>query len=310
MTIVGLAQNFVGSNNINLLEPNGQFGTRYQGGKDAASARYIFTTIAPVTRHVFNVADDNVVKYLTDDGQSIEPEWYAPPYRRVGRALTLIHRYVPILPMVLVNGSDGIGTGWSSFIPNYNPTDIVRNLRHLLNDEELESMHPWYRGFTGTIEQVDGERYKCAGSVSRIDSETVEVTELPIRTWTQSYKELLESWVAGSEKQPALIKDYKEYHTSTTVHFIITLNAKGKEMVDKEGLEKLFRVTSQLSTSNMVCFTPAGKIKKYASPQEMLREFFDVRMQFYHTRKVSRDTALRHCSALTRLSNRNTWSRS
>jgi hypothetical protein len=96
MTIVGLAQNFVGSNNINVLDPNGQFGTRLQGGQDAASPRYIFTNVAAITRTIFHPADDALLDYLNDDGQSIEPSWY-----------------MPILPMVLVNGSDGIGTGAS-----------------------------------------------------------------------------------------------------------------------------------------------------------------------------------------------------
>ena len=74
-TIIGLAQDFVGSNNLNMLDPNGQFGTRLQGGKDAASARYIFTNVAQVTRTIFHPADDAILDYLNDDGQSIEPSW-------------------------------------------------------------------------------------------------------------------------------------------------------------------------------------------------------------------------------------------
>ena len=93
-----LAQDFVGSNNINVLEPNGQFGTRLAGGKDAASPRYIFTNISKLTRCIFHPDDDALLNYLHDDGQSIEPEWY-----------------LPILPMILVNGSEGIGTGESTF---------------------------------------------------------------------------------------------------------------------------------------------------------------------------------------------------
>ena len=111
-TIVGLAQNFVGSNNINFLTPNGQFGTRYGGGSDCAAARYIFTNLSKVTRHVFNPDDDPVLNFLEDEGQSIEPE-----------------HYLPILPVCLINGADGIGTGWSTKIPQYNPREIVKNLR-------------------------------------------------------------------------------------------------------------------------------------------------------------------------------------
>jgi len=95
-----MAQNFVGSNNINLLLPIGQFGTRNQGGKEAASARYIFTSLSPVTRYLFHEADDAVLNYLEEEGQSIEPNYY-----------------LPIIPLTLVNGAEGIGTGWSTFIP-------------------------------------------------------------------------------------------------------------------------------------------------------------------------------------------------
>ena len=129
-TIIGMAQNFVGSNNINLLAPQGQFGTREQGGKNHASPRYIFTCLAPITRALFPEADDVLLDYMKEDGQSIEPTWYAP-----------------ILPLVLVNGSEGIGTGWSSFVPNYNPRDIVRNIKCLLRGEEMVPMDPWYKGF-------------------------------------------------------------------------------------------------------------------------------------------------------------------
>ncbi|ORY48818.1 DNA topoisomerase, partial [Leucosporidium creatinivorum] len=268
-TIIGLAQQFVGSNNLNVLDPNGQFGTRLQGGKDAASARYIFTNVASITRTVFHPADDNVLDYLNDDGQSIEPSWY-----------------IPVIPMVLVNGSDGIGTGWSSSVPNYNPSDIVANLKRKMAGEEMEPMHPWYRGFRGTIEKADKDGYKVGGLIERIDDSTIEITELPVRTWTQSYKEQLESWVVGTEKAPALVKDYKEYHTDTTVHFIITLTEKGKDAIKKEGLEKAFKVTGKLNTSNMVMFDPQGKIKKYSTPEEVIEDFYDVRLEYYHKRKA------------------------
>lgn len=129
-TIVGMAQNFVGSNNINFLEPIGQFGTRLQGGKDAASPRYIFTSLSPFSRVLYKGEDDALLKYLNDDGQSIEPEWY-----------------IPIIPMVLVNGGEGIGTGWMTSIPNFNPRDIVRNLERMMDGEEPVLMHPWYHGF-------------------------------------------------------------------------------------------------------------------------------------------------------------------
>lgn len=96
MTIVNLAQDYVGSNNLNLLLPNGQYGTRDQGGKDHASARYIFTEPAPITRTIFHPADDPLLNTLREDNDDIEPEYY-----------------MPVIPLVLINGAEGIGTGLS-----------------------------------------------------------------------------------------------------------------------------------------------------------------------------------------------------
>ena len=105
-TIVKLAQNYIGSNNINFLEPKGQFGTRLLGGKDASQTRYIFTHLTKEAREIFHPLDDEVLTYLNDDGKLIEPEYY-----------------VPVLPSVLINGTEGIGTGFSSFVPPFNPED-------------------------------------------------------------------------------------------------------------------------------------------------------------------------------------------
>ncbi|KAJ9111708.1 hypothetical protein QFC19_001068 [Naganishia cerealis] len=276
MTIVGLAQNFVGSNNINLLAPNGQFGTRIAGGKDAASARYIFTNVPRMTRALFHPNDDPILKYQIEDDMGIEPEYY-----------------LPVVPLVLIDGADGIGTGWSTAIPNYNPLDIVENIRRKMRGDPLEPMAPWYRGFKGTIERVAEDKYKCSGVINKIDNTTVEITELPVKKWTQDYKEMLEEWIVGTEKVDASIKalrtiahqDYKEYHTDTTVHFIVTMSEAELKKAEEEGLEKRFKLVTQISTSNMVCFDLNGKIKKYTSPEEILEDFYEKRLEYYGIRK-------------------------
>ncbi|KAF9141358.1 DNA topoisomerase 2 [Mortierella sp. GBA39] len=268
MTIVGLAQDYVGSNNVNLLMPNGQFGSRMQGGKDAASARYIFTALSPITRRVFHPHDDPLLNYLNDDGDSIEPQWY-----------------MPVLPMVLVNGSEGIGTGWSSSIPNYNPEDIIANIRRLMNGEEQVPLVPWYRGFVGTIEKEKEHRYRVSGACHELDDTTVQVTELPIKTWTTPYKEQIDTWIAGNDKTPAWIKDYRDDGTLSRIDLTITLTEDQMRRARQEGLESKLKLTSTVATSNMVCFDPEGRIKKYNSTEEIVQEFFDLRLQFYRRRK-------------------------
>ena len=175
-TIINLAQDFVGSNNINLLLPNGQYGTRDQGGSDHASARYIHTDLMPITRKLFRPEDNPLLNYLKEEQKPVEPEYY-----------------MPVVPMVLVNGAEGIGTGWSTSIPPYNPEDIVANIRRLMNGEDQVPMLPWWRGFKGEIKKTGEHKYDVTGIVRKIDDTTIEITELPIHRWTQKYKMELEA---------------------------------------------------------------------------------------------------------------------
>ncbi|XP_022654783.1 DNA topoisomerase 2-like isoform X2 [Varroa destructor] len=270
MTIVNLAQNFVGSNNINLLQPIGQFGTRLQGGKDSASPRYIFTKLSPLARSLFPTSDDPVLNYLFDDNQKIEPDFY-----------------LPIIPMILVNGAEGIGTGWSTKVPNYNPREIVANIKRLINDEPLKKMKPWYKGFRGEIEAIDeGLRYVVHGELGILGSNKIEITELPIKTWTQTYKEnVLESLLHGSDKVPGIIQDYKEYNTDTTIRFVVQMDERNLAKAEDEGLHKTFKLQTTIATTSMVLFDSNGCIRFYQKPEEILEEFFNVRLQGYVKRR-------------------------
>lgn len=272
-TIINMAQSFVGSNNINLLTPSGQFGTRRMGGKDAASPRYIFTMLEKITRAIFHPDDDELLDYLSDDGLSIEPE-----------------HYMPVIPMILVNGSDGIGTGWSSKIPNYDPRQIISNLRKMIAGEALEEMHPFYSGFQGEFTpESAGGKYTCKGIIERKDETTLEISELPIRYWTQDCKAFLEKMLVaeGKSTEPD-IKDFTENHTDTTVSFTITAT---KEKIDaweklpKGGLYAKFKLIASTSTSNMHLFNTEHKIVKYSKPEGIMAAFFEKRMVFYVKRK-------------------------
>ncbi|KAJ5814553.1 DNA topoisomerase II eukaryotic-type [Penicillium riverlandense] len=266
-TIVGLAQTFVGSNNVNCLEPSGNFGSRLQGGQDCASARYIYTRLSPFARKIFHPADEPLLTYNEDDGKKIEPEMY-----------------LPVVPMVLINGADGIGTGWSSSIPNYSPEDVVNNLKRLMDGEEPTPMQPWFRGFTGEVVAIGGDRYKFSGIIKETGDKEVEITELPIRTWTQDFKDKLED-IIKAEKVPSFIKDYKDYNTHHKVHFVIQLDEKHMQAALSEGLEEKFKLSKTIATTNLVAFDPEGRITKYASVDDILKEFFTLRLKFYERRK-------------------------
>ncbi|KAI9645606.1 DNA topoisomerase 2 [Ciborinia camelliae] len=275
MTIVGLAQNFVGSNNVNCLEPSGNFGTRLQGGSDAASARYIFTRLSPFARRVFSVLDDPVLEYNVDDGRSIEPV-----------------TYFPVVPMVLINGADGIGTGWSTSIPNYHPVEIVNNLKRRMGrldgsgeEKPFETMMPWYRGWKGTPEPAGPDRYKFNGIIRETGDTEVEITELPIRMWTDDFKARLEE-IIKAEKVPSFIKDYREFNDHKTVHMIIQMDEKHMKAALAEGLAEKFKLNKTVATSNLVAFDHRGQIRKYEKVEDILEEFYEQRFKMYTVRKA------------------------
>ena len=269
-TIINMAQNFVGSNNVNLLHPSGQFGSRLQGGKDSASPRYIFTRLAKMTRCLFPETDDKILKYLDDDGLSIEPEWY-----------------IPVLPMVLVNGADGIGTGWSTSVPKFNPLDLIENIKHVIAGDPLDELVPWYSGFTGSFHKDPKKEgtFICRGVYELDEScNEVRITELPVGTWTQNYKEFLESNLIDTGSNTAFITDIKEYHAEMTIDFKIVVTDKGMEGIKADPYKKL-KLACNINTSNMHLFNEKGRITKYKTPNDILLEFCQVRKTFYRKRK-------------------------
>ncbi|KAM5348257.1 hypothetical protein ACJ41O_008081 [Fusarium nematophilum] len=276
-TIIGLAQNFVGSNNINCLEPSGNFGSRLAGGSDAASPRYTFTRLSPFARKIFSAMDEPNLEHHLEDGKKIEPVVYAP-----------------IIPMILVNGADGIGTGWSTSIPNYHPAEIVKNLRRRMGrldqddpeEKPFETMTPWFRGWKGTPEPAGPDRYKFNGIAyqSEQNPNEIVITELPIRVWTDDFKARLEKVISGNDG-PTWIKDYKEFNDHSTVHFEIQVDDKHTKQVIDEGIHERFKLNKQVATSNLVAFNSRGQIRKYEKVEDILEEFYHYRLDMYTERK-------------------------
>jgi DNA topoisomerase-2 len=280
--IVNMAQNFVGSNNINLLVPNGQFGTRLQGGDDSASERYIFTMLNPLTRYIFPQSDDAILDYINDDGTIVEPEFY-----------------VPIIPFCLMNGISGIGTGFSCSIPSYDPKQIIQYLITRLSKESVpvEEFIPYYEGFKGKIEKINDQKYLIRGTYEKISEDKIRITELPIGTWTMPYVAFLEGLMDGTtdksgKKVLPTIKDMISMSTEVNVDITVTL-PKGKldelESISLDnginGLEKMLKLTTTISTTNMYMFNHEIKLHKYESVQEIIDDFFSVRMSVYKKRK-------------------------
>lgn len=165
------------------------------GGKEAASPRYIFTNLHQLTRILFNENDDQLLGNQIEEGQKIEPVNYAP-----------------ILPMCLVNGAEGIGSGWSTMVPSFSPLEIIMNLKRRLSSGDPNAqffrMTPWYRGFTGKIQPKDSLRssYEVKGKWEVKHGKLI-ITELPIQKWTRDYKNFLEELAQKDQ-----IQDILEFH--------------------------------------------------------------------------------------------------
>jgi DNA topoisomerase-2 len=282
--IVGMAQDYVGSNNVNLLLPNGQFGTRLQGGKDSASERYIFTQLNQITRYIYRKEDDPVLEYLEDDGDPVEPRYY-----------------VPIVPMVLVNGGKGIGTGFSTDILSYNIDTLINILKSKLELESNEidnELSPFYKNFEGSCEKIDDKRYIVKGVYQKITDKKIKITELPIGYWTDDFKQHIEHLmeVDKNKKQKTFIKDYNDMSTDKVVDFEIVLNEPIDESKDSSNVynnfEKTMKLYSTLSTNNMHLFNDEEKLTKYSDVKEIIDSYFPIRLEYYQKRKDHQITTL------------------
>jgi len=263
-TIVNLAQDIIGTNNINLLEPRGAFGTRLKGGKDAASSRYIFTQLSPISKLIYLDNDNPILNYLEDDGFPIEPDFY-----------------VPIIPMVLVNGSDGIGTGWSTNIMNYNPKDIIKYLVMRIKGKKLPSIKPFYNGFKGDIIYDDSKnRYTTQGIIEVVNTSTLKIKELPIGSWNDKYYTILDEL-----EDKKIIKKYTKNDTDKDVSITISVERTLTKNTNIDELIKLFKLETHFSQNNMTLFDVNGKIKHYETVEEIMNDYFDVRKIFYQKRK-------------------------
>ncbi len=322
--IINMAQNFVGSNNINLFEPNGQFGTRLQGGEDSASERYIFTNLSPITRTLFKEDDDSarILDYINDDGTIVEPTFY-----------------VPILPMILVNGSKGIGTGFSTDIMCYNPLQVADYIIEKISTsvtpsaENIVRIEPYYEGFKGTITPISSTKYLIKGKYEILSPKSVRITELPVGVWTDDYKEYLEGLISFSQtstsvkpksrsvtpKSPTttsaantyanMIKDYVDMSTDKTVDITITLAQGVIEKLSTEetengcnSLEKMLKLYTTKSTTNMHMFDENEKLCHFKTVEEIVNHFIKVRMTYYLKRKQTQLAELKRETMI--LSNR------
>ena len=261
-TIIKMAQDFTGSNNLPLIQKDGQFGSRLNGGKDAASSRYIFAKTANIVKYLFRPEDECILDYQMDDGNSIEP----------------VH-YLPIIPTLLVNGSVAIATGWSTNIPCFNPLDIIKALKRYIETGEMDEMTPWYRNFKGTIQKNGDNKYVTTGCIEKRGKVWV-IEELPVGVWIDNYKQILEELLELKK-----IKSLKNYCTTDKIHFEIEMIEQYAGVTLDKAVE-FFALTSTLNLNNMVVLAKEGvTIERFKNIQDIMTTFADYRLSMYGKRK-------------------------
>ena len=182
--------------------------------------------------------------------------------------------------MALVNGVEGIGTGWSTNIPMYNPKDIIRVLENKLSDKRSNRIHPWYKGFKGEVIEIENGNYVTRGIFNRVNTSTLSINELPVGTWTQTYIAYLNKLIDDK-----FIKGFDD--NSSEEHVDITINIPRENMMKintDEALIKKFKMESNIYMSNMNLFVD-GKIVKFDSVMDIIDIFYDKRLADYGTRK-------------------------
>jgi DNA topoisomerase-2 len=276
--IIGMAQIYPGSNNICLLHPSGNHGHRNLGGKDHASPRYIFTNIEPLTFNIFRKEDESILDFITDEGEVVEPKCY-----------------YPVTCMALINGSVGVGTGYSSTIPQYNPKDVNNNLFRRMDGKPMLDMIPWFNGFNGLIEKTSKENaFKISGTYELIDGDnnSMRITEIPIKRkqicWIQDYKEFLDTLVSEDKKDGKLLYDAKRVGGNDDVNFKIEFKPNEFQKIYKKGhdeIMKFFKLTTVMTVSNLHMYNEDNMIVKYEDPLQIMEDFFEIRLKMYEVRR-------------------------
>ena len=268
-TIVNMANSTMpGMNNMNLFVPSGQFGSRLT--KDPGAGRYIFTYLSPNFRQLFKKEDDCILKPIIVDGEPIEPE-----------------TYIPLLPMPLINGASGTGTGHACEIYSYHPMEVRDSVLATLEGKlkTRKSLTPWFRGYHGTVSRVPGTgQVVTTGKLEIVDSTTIRITELPLGVYVETYKDFLNELEVSTAAKPALIKSYDDRSTEESFDFIVNVPRSTTELPMETLLSK-FKLIGR-GTENFTLWDTNGALRKFESAEEVLEAFIPWRIEQYSARRA------------------------
>ena len=273
-SIVGLAQEHVGTNNVALLLPLGQFGSRLDPPSVHAAARYIFSKASPIARVIFPREDDDVLEYREEEGEVIEPK-----------------HFCGVIPLVLLNGCSGIGTGFASSVPCYSLPSIAQACKVLALEDAslpLPKLEPYFQDFKGRVEET-AKGISTFGVFERTGPSSLRVTELPVGRWTDSFiTELKET--GEKMKFPVASVVNRSTESSVCVDLVFAASIEG---VPDEALQKALKLEERVCSTHMWLHDAGYQLRHFANTEDILREHARERLMLYQKRKDKILQALR-----------------
>jgi DNA topoisomerase-2 len=261
--ITGMAQDFVGTNNINLLEPKGDFGSVCI--QKAGAGRYIYVNKQKVYDKILCSDDECILEEQEFEGTKIEPKFY-----------------VPIIPLILVNGSEGIGTGFAQKILPRNPKTLIKLLQNTCEHKTQirSSILPYFEGFSGEIVKTGDASYDIKGKFERLNTNTIMVTELPVGYDIEKYSAILTKL-----EDDKVITDFTDKSEPKDNKFLFEIKATREfvKLSDETLMDKLKLVKKV--TENFTCIGINNEIVEFKSELEILDYYVTCRLDYYAKRK-------------------------
>lgn len=262
-SIITLAQNYAGTNNLPLLTREGNFGTRFE--TEASATRYIFTAKEKYFDNIFNKDDNNILIEQHFEGTKIEPRFF-----------------IPTLPLLLINGSEGIATGFAQKILSRNIDNIKIAIKQIISNNQLDSklLIPSFNGFNGTVEQGDNStQWLIKGKIKRLSGGKFEITEIPVGIDLQSYIKVLDDL-----EEEKFIKSYKDKSEDDKFHFEVSMSPSDLTKFSDEDLLQKFKLIKKVS-ENYTCLDENNRVKVFENSEEILKSFINIKLEYLQKRK-------------------------
>lgn len=262
-SVITLAQNYPGTNNIPLLSREGNFGTRFTN--EASATRYIYTAKDKMFDYLFNKGDINVLHEQYFEGTKIEPRFF-----------------IPTLPLILINGSEGIATGFAQKILSRNVDNIKKAINLILDNKKIDKklLIPSFNGFDGIVEQGDNtNQWLIKGKIKRLSGGKFEILEIPVGIDLQSYTKVLDDL-----EDDKFIKSFKDFSKDDKFHFEVLMSPSDLAKFSDDDLLQKFKLVKKVS-ENYTCVDENNRVKVFESVEEILRAFVNIKLEYLQKRK-------------------------